>query len=82
MSARGRVPVTTRSSHPTRKTRRSLTSDERDDPTSIPKGWRPFQLTSLTSGAFRENTTINYRFSGRGLPPRPECLLEDDRRGP
>jgi len=48
---------------------RPLTAEERDDPSRIPSEWRPFQLTSLTSGAFRENTTVPYTFMGDVFHP-------------
>jgi adenine-specific DNA-methyltransferase len=54
---------------PDGKTKRSLTPEERRSPELIPKGWRPFQLDNLTSGAFRENTTVNYRFDGEVYHP-------------
>ena len=44
--------------------RRPLSRIERDDPAAIPSGARPFQLTSLMSGAFRENTSVPYEFEG------------------
>jgi adenine-specific DNA-methyltransferase len=49
--------------------RRSLTKAERRDPSTIPAGWRPFQLTALISAAFRENTTVNYNFRGEPFHP-------------
>jgi adenine-specific DNA-methyltransferase len=49
--------------------RRALTRQEKDAPETIPPGWRPFQLTSLTSGAFRENTTVPFRFDGKDYHP-------------
>ena len=58
---------------PDGKTRRAMTSEERDFPERIPIGWRPFQLTSLTSGAFRENTTVPYRFEGQVFHPGPNA---------
>jgi len=45
--------------------RRALTRQEKDAPEVIPPSWRPFQLTSLTSGAFRENTTVPFKFNGK-----------------
>jgi adenine-specific DNA-methyltransferase len=48
---------------------RSMTSEERDDPTLVPHGWRAFQLDNLTSGAFRENTTVPYQFEGETFHP-------------
>ncbi len=54
---------------PDRRVRRPMTREEKVDPTSIPKGWRPFQLTALISGAFRENTTVPYTFEGETFHP-------------
>jgi hypothetical protein len=48
---------------------RSMTTEERDDPTLVPQGWRAFQLDNLTSGAFRENTTVPYQFEGETFHP-------------
>ena len=49
--------------------RRALTRQEKDAPELIPPSWRPFQLTSLTSGAFRENTTVPFKFNGKVYHP-------------
>ena len=49
--------------------RRSLTPQERRDPSLIPSEWRPFQLTALISAAFRENTTVDYAFRGEVFHP-------------
>ncbi len=49
--------------------RRSMTAGERNDASSIPAGWKPFQLDNLTSGAFRENTTVPYFFEGETYHP-------------
>jgi adenine-specific DNA-methyltransferase len=54
---------------PDGKTRRPMTAEERASPERIPPGWRPYQLTSLTSGAFRENTTVNFTFNGEVFHP-------------
>lgn len=53
--------------------RRPMTSDERDDPSRLPDGARPYQLTSLMSGAFRENTTVDYVFGGETFHPGPNA---------
>ena len=58
---------------PDRKTRRPMTDDERDSPERIPEGWRPFQLDNLTSGAFRENTTVPYTFDSEVFHPGPNA---------
>lgn len=54
---------------PDRTTRRPMTRDERDNPSLVPPGWRAYQLDNLTSGAFRENTTVPYRFDGEVFHP-------------
>ncbi len=54
---------------PDGRTTRAMTSEERDDPSAVASGWRPFQLTSLTSGAFRENTTVPFVFDGETFHP-------------
>ena len=48
---------------------RALTEQEKEDPALVPSECRPFQLTSLTSGAFRENTTVPYSFGGETFHP-------------
>ncbi len=48
---------------------RPLMRRERDQPETLPKEGRPFRVTSLTSGAFRPNTTVNYTFQGRVYHP-------------
>jgi adenine-specific DNA-methyltransferase len=54
---------------PDGKFRRPLTPEERLRPDLIPPGWRAFRLTSLKSGAFRENTTVAYAFAGETFHP-------------
>jgi len=54
---------------PDGKVVRSMSEDERADPGRVPQGWRAFQLDNLTSGAFRENTTVNYQFEGETFHP-------------
>src|SRR5579883_1764156 len=49
--------------------RRALTSEERQDPSLIPRECRCYQLDNLTSGAFRENTTVNFEFRGSVFHP-------------
>lgn len=49
--------------------RRSLTREEREDPGLIPDGWRAFQLTSLISEGFRENTTVPFEYGGESFHP-------------
>lgn len=56
---------------PDGKSRRAMTAEERSNPRAIPPGWRPFQLTALISGAFRENTTVPFEFEGEVFHPGP-----------
>jgi adenine-specific DNA-methyltransferase len=51
------------------KSRRRMSVDERRDPSLLPDKSRAFRLDNLTSGAFRENTTIPYEFRGRVFHP-------------
>ena len=48
---------------------RPLAADERLFPDRIPHGGRLFQLDNLTSGAFRENTTVPFTFDGETFHP-------------
>ncbi|MDP2138957.1 MAG: site-specific DNA-methyltransferase, partial [Candidatus Didemnitutus sp.] len=48
---------------------RPMTKEERDNPNLVPKGWRAYQLDNLTSGAFRKNTTVDYKFEGDTFHP-------------
>ncbi|WP_437515159.1 site-specific DNA-methyltransferase [Sorangium sp. So ce1099] len=52
---------------------RAMNADERASPDRIPRGWRAFRLTTLTSGAFRENTTVPYDFQGKIYHPGPNA---------
>jgi adenine-specific DNA-methyltransferase len=54
---------------PDGRIRRPLTAEEKLRPEMIPGGWRVFRLTSLKSGAFRENTTVPYTFEGETFHP-------------
>lgn len=42
--------------------RRAMTREEKIDPTSLPLSARPYQLTSLISAGFREQTTVEFSF--------------------
>jgi adenine-specific DNA-methyltransferase len=53
--------------------RRPMTAQERNFPKQIPEGWRPYQLDNLTSGAFRENTTVPYTFEREVFHPGPNA---------
>ncbi|MGA3373491.1 MAG: DNA methyltransferase [Terracidiphilus sp.] len=50
---------------------RPMTIEERANPELVPRGWKPFQLISLTTGGYRPNTTIDYVFEGRIYNPGP-----------
>jgi adenine-specific DNA-methyltransferase len=50
-------------------TRRKLAPDELDDLEATDKLGRRFRLDNLTSGEFRENTTVPYSFQGRVFHP-------------
>ncbi len=54
---------------PDGKIRRPMTPEERENPGLVPTGWRAYQLTTLTSGAFRENTTVPFTFEGEIFHP-------------
>jgi adenine-specific DNA-methyltransferase len=54
---------------PDGKVRRALGAQEKESPSLVPAGWRPYQLTSLTSGAFREKTTVSFTFEGETFHP-------------
>lgn len=49
--------------------RRTLNSAEKKNPDLLPTGSRLYLRDNLTSGAFRENTTINYIFEGKTYHP-------------
>ena len=49
--------------------RRALGPEERDDPTTIARGWRPFRPSPLTSQGFRTNTTVRFTFKGKDYHP-------------
>jgi len=49
--------------------RRPLTREERLNPRLIPEGFRPYRLDNLTSGAFRQNTTVAFEFEGEIFHP-------------
>ncbi len=51
--------------------RRTLTREEREDPSLIPHGSRRYQLDNLTSQGFRQNTTVEYEFEGKKYHPGP-----------
>ena len=49
--------------------RHSMTAAEKADPGLLPSGSRPYQLTSLISAGFRENTTVPFEFRGKSYHP-------------
>jgi adenine-specific DNA-methyltransferase len=60
---------------------RPMTPDERVTPESIPAGWKPFQLISLTTGGFRPNTTVDYEFEGKVYHPGPNKCWRSTKEG-
>jgi adenine-specific DNA-methyltransferase len=50
-------------------TRRSATKVEKNGSAEVAANARFYRIDNLTSGAFRENTTINYRFRNRDFHP-------------
>jgi adenine-specific DNA-methyltransferase len=63
------------------KSRRRMLLAERQDPSSLPDGARAFRLDNLTSGAFRENTTISYKFKGRVFHPGTDKCWKTTKEG-
>lgn len=49
--------------------RRRMTAIELENPRVLPAHARPYRIDNLTSGAFRENTTIPYEFENRVFHP-------------
>jgi adenine-specific DNA-methyltransferase len=52
-------------------TRRRMTPEERQRPSDIPAGARVWRPAPLTSGAFRENTTVPYKYGDKVFHPGP-----------
>ncbi|MEI7837870.1 MAG: DNA methyltransferase, partial [Planctomycetota bacterium] len=50
-------------------THRKMTREEREDPSSLPRGTRIYRRDNLTSAEFRTNTTFAYVFEGRSYHP-------------
>jgi adenine-specific DNA-methyltransferase len=61
--------------------RRRMTGTERTQPAQLPHGARPYRLDNLTSGAFRENTTISYEFDGKSYHPGPNNCWKTTKEG-
>ncbi|MFQ5709541.1 MAG: DNA methyltransferase, partial [bacterium] len=66
---------------PDSMSQRKMTLEEISNPDLIPKGWRPYQLITLTTGGFRENTTIEYEFEGKTYHPGPDKCWRTTREG-
>jgi adenine-specific DNA-methyltransferase len=49
--------------------RRRMTATEAESSATLPDGAHAYRVDNLTSGAFRENTTIPYEFEGRVYHP-------------
>jgi len=60
---------------------RAMTNEERANPEAIDRGWKPFQLISLTTGGFRPNTTIDYVFGGKKYHPGPNKCWRTTKEG-
>jgi len=61
---------------------RPMTRDERDDPAQIPDDARPFQLDNLTSGAFREKTTVPFLYRETSYHPGASNCWKTTVEGP
>ena len=62
-------------------TRRRITSEERENPSLVPVSSRILRMDNITSGAFRENTTINYEYCGRNFHPGMDKCWKTTRGG-
>lgn len=63
------------------QSRRKMTLEELRDQASMPPGSRALCFDNLTSGAFRENTTINYTFQGKQFHPGSDKCWKTTRAG-
>jgi adenine-specific DNA-methyltransferase len=61
--------------------RRKMTSDERENQSLLPQGARAYRLDNLTSGAFREKTTIPYMFQERTYHPGSDKCWKTTKNG-
>lgn len=61
--------------------RRRMTAAERDGEAPLPADARIYRLDNLTSGAFRENTTINYTFESKVFHPGSDKCWKTTRGG-
>lgn len=62
-------------------TRRKMTGPERSDARLVPAGARFFALDNLTSGAFRENTTIPYVYENKTYHPGADKCWKTTKEG-
>lgn len=53
-------------------TKRTMTTEERADPTLLPRGGRVYRLDNLTAQGFRPATTTDFEFQGRRYHPGHE----------
>ncbi len=60
---------------------RRMTQQERTDASAIPDAAKPYRLDNLTSGAFRERTTIDYEFNGRTFHPGADKCWKTTKEG-
>jgi adenine-specific DNA-methyltransferase len=61
--------------------RRRMTVAEREDAAAIPPEAKPYRLDNLTSGAFRENTTIPFEFEGHIYHPGSDSCWKTTKEG-
>lgn len=61
--------------------RRRMTAPEQADASRLPDGARGYRVDNLTSGAFRENTTINFSFEGRVFHPGQDKCWKTTKEG-
>jgi adenine-specific DNA-methyltransferase len=52
---------------------RPMSKVEKENPELVQAEWRAYQLDNLTSGAFRENTTVPYTFESHTFHPGPSA---------
>ncbi len=63
------------------RSRRRMTSLEQSDPNTLPPGAKAYRLDNLTSGAFREKTTIDYEFDGKTFHPGHDKCWKTTKEG-
>src|SRR5207249_2851891 len=61
--------------------RRPMTQEEREDPSLLPEGARPYQHTSLIATEYRETTTFDFDFNGKTYHPGQNAHWATNREG-